>query len=121
MGIAASQFFSANDADKQTLSKRIAPSDDQMTDQRERWDALAEHLKDDLATVSGYPMQHWLQGSYKFGTQIRPARMRHEFDIDLGIYYCWAGKAEQGKYTALQFKTFVQDSLKNTPLPIPTT
>jgi hypothetical protein len=112
MGIAASQFFSANDADKQTLSKRIAPSDDQMTDQRERWDALAEHLKDDLATVSGYPMQHWLQGSYKFGTQIRPARMRHEFDIDLGIYYCWAGKAEQGKYTALQFKTFVQDSLK---------
>ena len=112
MAIAASQFFSANDSEKQTLSKRIAPSDGQMADQRERWDALAEHLKQDLNAVSGYPIQHWLQGSYKFGTQIRPARPRHEFDIDLGLYYCWPGKADAGRYSAIQHKNWVQDSLK---------
>jgi len=49
MGIAAPEFFSANDAEKQTLSRRIAPTSEQMEDQQERWDALAVHLRADLS------------------------------------------------------------------------
>lgn len=111
MGVAASQFFSANNSDKQTLSKRIAPTAEQMEDQSERWEALAEHLRSDLNNETGYPIQHWLQGSYKFGTQIRPARTRLEFDIDLGIYYCWSGSPKGRKFPPKQLKSFVQASL----------
>lgn len=111
MGVAASQFFSANNADKQTLSRRIVPTNEQMEDQRERWEAVAEHLLFDLAATSGYPVRHWLQGSYKFGTQVRPPRTGQEFDIDLGVYYCWKGRPQDGKYSPAKLKGFVQASL----------
>jgi len=111
MGIAAAEFYSANDGAKQTLSRRITPSDKQMDQQRERWDLLVQHLLSDMAGRSGLTMRHWLQGSYKFGTQVRPMRMAEEFDIDLGIYFEWSGSAEQGRFSPLQLKTFVQNSL----------
>ena len=42
MGIASSLFFSSNDSEKQTLHRRITPSDEQMKEQQDRWNELAE-------------------------------------------------------------------------------
>lgn len=111
MGICASLFFSGN-ADKETLHKRISPSDEQVENQREYWNDLAEYLKTDLKARSGYPITSWIQGSYKFATQIRPARKGMDYDIDLGVYFAWASKPEDGRFTAADLKAMVQDSLQ---------
>jgi hypothetical protein len=112
MGSAASLFYSANDIEKQTLLRRITPSDEQFEEQQDRWNALADHLTADLKERSGYTVSTWLQGSYKFGTQIRPAHRSEEFDIDLGVYFQWEGKPEAGRHGPRTLKGFVQDSLK---------
>lgn len=112
MGSAASLFYSANDTEKQTLSRRVTPSDEQFEEQQDRWNALADHLIADLKERSGYPIRTWLQGSYKFGTQIRPVHLGEEFDIDLGIYFEWEGKPQDGRHGPKTLKDFVQDSLK---------
>jgi hypothetical protein len=111
MGVAASLFYSSNDPEKQTLLRRCTPSAEQLEEQQDRWNALAEHLLDDLKVRSGYSLRTWLQGSYKFGTQIRPVRKDDEFDIDLGVYFQWAGKPEDRRHGAQTLKCFVQDSL----------
>ena len=111
MGSASSLFFSGNDAEKQTLCRRITPSDEQFEDQQERWNHLADHLISDLKDRSGYTIRTWLQGSYKFGTQIRPVRIADEFDIDLGVYFEWEGKPTEGKHGPRTLKGFGQDSL----------
>ena len=111
MGIASTLFYSSNDPDKQTLHRRIIPSDEQFESQKERWNNLAEHLVSDLRDQSGYPTRTWLQGSYKFGTQIRPARKGEEFDIDLGVYLEWEGHAEDGHLEPKEVKKLVQGSL----------
>ena len=48
MGAAASLFYSSNDSQKQTLHRRIIPSDEQFEEQQDRWNALAEHVIKDL-------------------------------------------------------------------------
>jgi hypothetical protein len=111
MGLAASLFFS-NNTEKQTLHRRIIPTDEQKEAQQKRWNDLAEYLKADLKEASGYPIYSWLQGSYKFATQLRPLTWNEEFDIDLGIYFEWQGEPEDGKFTPLQLKEIVQESLK---------
>jgi hypothetical protein len=112
MGSAASFFFSANDTEKQTLHRRITPSDEQFEEQQDRWNALADHLATDLKERSGYAVSTWLQGSYKFGTQNRPVRLGEEFDIDLGVYFQWVGKPQDGRHGPRALKSFMQDSLK---------
>lgn len=111
MGKAASYFYDANDSARQTLHKRVTPNDSQFEEQQLRWNALADFLVDDLKTCSGYPIRTWLQGSYKFATQVRPVHMIEEFDIDLGIYYCWSGNRESGDFTPKKLKQMVQGSL----------
>jgi hypothetical protein len=111
MGLAASLFFS-NSTEKQTLHRRIIPTDEQKEAQQKRWNDLAEYLKADLKEASGYPIYSWLQGSYKFATQLRPLTWNEEFDIDLGIYFEWQGEPEEGKFPPLQLKEIVQESLK---------
>jgi hypothetical protein len=64
-----------------------------------------------LKQRSGHPIRTWLQGSYKFGTQVRPVRKDDEFDIDLGVYFQWSGTAESGRHSTQTLKSFVQDSL----------
>jgi hypothetical protein len=113
MGSAASLFYSANDTEKQTLYRRITPSDEQFEEQQDRWNALADHLVADLKERSDYPMRTWLQGSYKSATQIRPVRMSEEFDIDLGVYFQWEGRPEDGRHHPKTLKGFVQQSLKS--------
>ena len=70
MGSAAALFYSANDTEKQTLHRRITPSDEQFEEQQDRWNALADHLAADLKKRSDCPIRTWLQGSYKWATQI---------------------------------------------------
>ncbi|WP_323809936.1 cyclic GMP-AMP synthase DncV-like nucleotidyltransferase [Sphingobium baderi] len=111
MGHCGSLFHSTN-IDKQTLHRRITPSDDQVADQQEYWNDLADYLKSDLKQRSSCPITTWIQGSYKFATQIRPGRKGLEYDIDLGVYFAWEGKAEDGEHSALVLKEMVQESLR---------
>ena len=111
MGIASTLFYSSNDPNKQTLHRRIIPSDDQIASQKERWNSLVDHLVSDLRDQSDCSIRTWLQGSYKFGTQIRPARKGEEFDIDLGVYLEWEGAAEDGHLEPKEIKELVQGSL----------
>ena len=111
MGIASSLFFSSNDAEKQTLHRRITPTQDQFEEQQERWNNLADYMTGDLRDRSECAIRTWLQGSYKFGTQVRPARKGNEFDIDLGVYFQWEGAAEDGVHGPNELKELVQESL----------
>lgn len=72
MGIASSLFYSSNDTEKQTLLRRIIPNAEQIQEQQDRWKELADHLIADLKDETGCPILSWLQGSYKYHTQIRP-------------------------------------------------
>jgi hypothetical protein len=111
MNIASSLFFSSNDTEKQTLHRRITPSAEQIEDQQDRWNKLAEHLVADIKAETGCAVQTWLQGSYKFGTQIRPPSKSDEFDIDLGIFVCWPGHAHNGPHEPEHLRRLLQKSL----------
>lgn len=104
-------FFSTN-GDQQTLHRCISPTAAQMKIQQERWQDLRDFLVVELGQTSGYAMSSWLQGSYKFGTQIRPARLGSEFDIDLGLYYNWAGGPEATGEDPADLKAQVQATLE---------
>lgn len=108
MSLAARLFHSPSD---QTLYERITPSAEQFVTQQARWNDLAAFLKSRLKEDAGYPTSTWLQGSYKFDTQIRPWKMGAEFDIDLGLYFEWAGDDEDGEYEPEGFKQLVQNAL----------
>ncbi|MBX9865105.1 MAG: hypothetical protein K2Y42_20375 [Hyphomicrobium sp.] len=110
MGIAANLFFSTSDLEN-CLDWRIRPSDEQYEAQKERWNDLRDFLLADLAQSADCPMASWLQGSYKFGTQIRPAQKGQEFDIDLGVYFQWSGNPDDGPHAPVELKAFVQTSL----------
>lgn len=110
MGNAASLFFNtANDV--QTLHRRIKPSDEQYSDQQEDWNDLRDFLVERLKEHYELPVSSWLQGSYKFGTQVRPSQKGREFDIDLGIYVEWAGAPDDGYVAPLSLKEKVQELL----------
>ena len=111
MSIASSLFFDSNDSEKQTLNKRITPSSEQFNEQQERWNDLADYLTTRLRERSGYAIRTWLQGSYKFGTQVRPSR-GGEFDIDMGVYFLWKGNSEDGNYEPSVLRSFVQSALE---------
>lgn len=108
MSCAARLFNSKSD---QTLFSRITPSKEQFETQQARWNDLRDFLKSRLKEDTGYPMSSWLQGSYKYGTQIRPWASGAEFDIDLGLYFEWVGDDEDGEYDPDGFKQFVQNAL----------
>jgi hypothetical protein len=111
MGIASSLFFSTT-TPAECLDWRIRPSDEQYDAQKERWNDLAVYLLADLKAKSGYILSSWLQGSYKFGTQVRPPNKYEEFDIDLGVYFNWSGTPFDGGYEPSELKDFVQASLE---------
>ena len=111
MGYAAKYFYDSTDSDRQTLHRRIRPSESQFEDQQARWNELRDFLLPVLSAQSGHSTRSWLQGSYKFGTQIRPVRKGEEFDIDLGVYFCWDGNPYQGGFRPATLKSFVQSAL----------
>lgn len=108
MSHAARLFNSKSD---QSLYSRITPSKEQFTTQQARWNDLRDFLKSRLKEDTGYPISSWLQGSYKFDTQIRPSESGAEFDIDLGLYFEWSGDDDEGDYDPEGFKQFIQNAL----------
>ncbi len=111
MGAAASLFVSSN-SDDETLHRRITPTDDQFDTQQQRWNDLADHLQADMREKTGYPVRTWLQGSYKFATQVRPVRKGDEFDIDLGFYFEWSGQPDDGAHGPDDLRALIQTSLQ---------
>ena len=104
------ELFYSSDKNKKTLHRRIKPSKDQREEQKERWNHLAEYLIEDLQKSSGCKITSLLQGSYKFGTQIRP-RHGQDFDIDLGVYIHWSRSEVGDLFTEKELKKMVQESL----------
>ncbi len=119
MGISSRLFYDANDAEKQTLYRRCTLSQEQLDEQMERWNDLAEFLVDDLSRQTGHETDSWLQGSYKFRTQIRPLRMSGEFDIDLGFYFICKKGAEASLKDHAYFKEEVRKSITRFAKSIP--
>ena len=111
MAHAARLFFKPSS--EQTLHARITPSTEQFEAQQARWNDLADFLRARLKDDTGYPISTWLQGSYKFGTQIRPSQTGQEFDVDLGLYFEWRGEDDAGDYDPSGFKEFVQNALED--------
>lgn len=104
----AARLFNGND--DQTLIARITPSQDQREFLQAQWNALAEHLKKNLYENYGYPISTWLQGSYKYGTLIRPVHLGEEYDVDVGVYFQWDGD-EDIEPTAKQLRDWTQQEL----------
>lgn len=104
----ASRLF--NGQAEQTLHERVTPTTLQREFLQEQWNELAEHLKAELAGC-GYPVTTWLQGSYKYGTLIKPVHRGEEYDVDLGIYFDWDPKAADITPTAQQLRAWVQREL----------
>lgn len=107
MGHAAGLF---NGTREQTLYKRVTPSPEQREFLQEKWNALANHLKSVLTEKYGYPVSTWLQGSYKYGTLLRPVHLYDEYDVDVGVYFEWE---DDGNATpsAVQLREWVQREL----------
>jgi hypothetical protein len=112
MGFSAKLFYNPEGREK-SLAYRIRPSDKQIEDQKERWNDLRSILVDDLKRKFDKPVSSWLQGSYKFGTQIRPARIGEEFDIDLGVYIEWAGGPKSAGIAPIEIKSCIQNILES--------
>lgn len=107
MGKASSLF---NGAGEQTLLKRVSPSQEQREFLQTKWNALADHLKQALYDNYGYPISTWLQGSYKFGTLIRPVHVDEEYDVDVGIYFQWESDGDATP-SPIQLRAWVQREL----------
>lgn len=103
MGKAASLF---NGAGPHTLINRVTPTGEQREFLQVQWSALAEHLRVNLTEKSGFPVHTWLQGSYKYGTVIRPVQPDDEYDVDVGIYFEWLDSS--AGMTAQQLRELVQ-------------
>lgn len=107
MGRASSLF---NGAGEQTLINRVSATAQQREFLQTSWNELAEHLKVSLKVKHGYPISTWLQGSYKYGTLIKPVHPDEEYDVDLGVYFGW-GKGENLEPAADQLRRWVQQEL----------
>lgn len=107
MGRASSLF---NGAGEQTLINRVSPTTRQREFLQASWNDLAEYLKVSLKAKHGYAISTWLQGSYKYGTLIKPVRAEEEYDVDLGVYFEW-GEGESIEPTADQLRRWVQQEL----------
>lgn len=111
MGTCASLFHST-EADTQSLHRRVKPTDEQYESQQTEWNNLRDYMVAGLREALELPIESWLQGSYKFGTQIRPSKMGEEFDIDLGIYAVWSGAPKDGPVGASDLKNLLQSLLE---------
>jgi hypothetical protein len=86
MGVARDLFFMES-SNVQSLHRRITPTEFEIQHLQERWNHLADFLKDYFDSVTEMPTRTWLQGSYKFGVIVRPLYKGDEYDVDLGLYF----------------------------------
>jgi hypothetical protein len=84
MGLNSSLFY--DQSGETTLLRRISLSDEQIQNARNKKDTLLREVKPKLTDSFGVPVKHWLQGSYKNHTLVRPVIKGDEFDIDIGLY-----------------------------------
>lgn len=108
MGLSARLFFDNNEAE--TLFTRISLTPEQLEDARAKKDKLLELFKPELAASLEVPVKHWLQGSYKNHTLIRPMQKGDEFDIDVGVYVLC--NAEDEGLSALEVKQLNRNILE---------
>jgi len=104
----AAQLFNGNA--EQSLIGRITPTTDQREFLQVQWNNLADYLKTYLYERTGYPISTWLQGSYKYGTLIKPTHPNEEYDVDVGIYFEW-DENEAISPTPEQLREWVQEGL----------
>lgn len=104
----ASRLF--NGQAEQTFYGRVTPSPEQREFLQQQWNALADHLRAGLAQ-HGYSVRTWLQGSYKYGTLIKPVRLGEEYDVDLGLYFEWETEQGQIEPAPVQLREWVQREL----------
>jgi hypothetical protein len=107
MGKAKNLFFSDRE---DALHNRVTPTQEQRDFLQVQWNALAAHLKQNLFTKYGYRVSTWLQGSYKYGTLIRPINKNEEYDVDVGVYFEWK-KDGKAKPAPEQLREWVQQEL----------
>ena len=107
MGKAARLF---NGTAEQTLIGRLTPSQEQREFLQQQWNNLAEYLKPRLTEQYGYSISTWLQGSYKFGTLIKPVHKGEEYDVDVGLYFEWEDDGD-AKPSPGQLREWVQQEL----------
>jgi hypothetical protein len=108
MGKASNLF---NGTAEQTLINRITPTSEQREFLQGQWNGLAERLTESLQNHHGYQVSTLLQGSYKYGTLIKPVHKDEEYDVDVGLYFRWRGNPG-GTPTALVLRTWTQEALQ---------
>lgn len=102
----ATALFNGNR--EQTLINRISPTSEQREFLQIQWNDLADYLKKNLYEKYGYVISTWLQGSYKYGTLIKPVRSGENYDVDVGLYFNWDGQVESAEPTPKQLREWVQ-------------
>jgi len=107
MGASSTAFY-GTDPTRETLFRRIRPSDEQETFLREKHVQVEAHIK---RAFRNYNPSTWLQGSYKYGTLVRPARMTDEYDVDLGFYVSPEPALAHTPSQAAAYRRTVRDSL----------
>ena len=107
MGLAARLF---NGTAEHTLLDKVTPTDEQKELLQREWNALVDDVRPALVEQHGYPVSTWLQGSYKFGTLIRPVHRHEEYDVDVGVYFEW-GAGEEAPPEPGQLRDWVQSEL----------
>ncbi len=111
MGISANLFYSSN-SENDTLHKRVAPSQEQLSYLQENWNNLASYLKQGVSLHYGLNSETWIQGSYKFGTLIRPVSMEFEYDVDLGLYLTPKTEDLEKLPSAYSYRNYVRNLLE---------
>jgi hypothetical protein len=103
----ASKLFNGNA--EQTLIGRVTPTPEQRGFLQQQWNDLADHMTRELAK-QGYTISTWLQGSYKYGTLIKPVHRGEEYDVDVGLYFEWDDD-QDAEPTPQQLREWVQAEL----------
>lgn len=108
MGKAAQLF---NGAAPDSLINRVTPSAEQREFLQRQWNDMRDSVCPKLQQESGYPISTWLQGSYKYGTLIRPVHLGEEYDVDVGIYFEWEKEEGAAYPSPEQLRSWVQREL----------
>lgn len=116
-------FYEANN--ESTLFSRVGLSDQQLKSARDGRDALLEFVKPMLSEIFDMPVKHWIQGSWKNHTLIRPASKFEEFDVDVGLYMI--GEGSEAGIDAVDVKNDLHEAIlefcdfkKNASVPVET-
>lgn len=92
-----------------SLYSRITLSDAQLKSARDGRDSLLGFVKPKLSEIFDLPVKHWIQGSLKNHTIIRPASKYEEFDIDVGLYI--VGEGSETGIDAVDVKSDLHDAI----------